>query len=593
MKILKSLIQRPDVDCLVCATDAGREGELIFRHIYYYLKCQKPVKRLWINSLTDQDIKNGFNHLENGDSQKYINLYKCAFAREKADWLVGMNLTRHFSNLYCSYNDKPLSIGRVQTPTLRLIVDRENEIKGFKKNLFYKLQLSYENIIAENEEKYETAEEAEKHKNNLDGTSSIITEKNIEKKAKKAPLLFDITSLQKECSKKFSLSAKQTLDIAQKLYENKLITYPRTDSKFLNRTMRGDVEHLILEICSKRNYSTEIKVDRIIDDSKVTDHHAIIPTTKIFSNYSIGEKESNVLDTIILRTVTSVMDDKLFEHIVCTINAGDHKFKASGNRTILPGWTVLETDEDGTSSVSELEKNIGLFKYNEGDILLSVAVSVVSRETKPKSRFTDDTLLSAMENAGTKEFKNIESIERTGLGTGATRAAIIETLISRGYIERKKRQLLPTLRGMEIIKAVPENITDVQMTVDWEQKISDIKNGKLDDNVFIKEIEEYVCSVVSKKETDPEIKIQNNETGNICPECGAKLIIKEGKYGKFEACSNFPDCKYTNNIKKKKIIYSKEVCPECGSQLVQRKGIYGKFLGCSKYPGCKYVKKIN
>lgn len=586
--IINKLMIRDDVTSIVCATDAGREGELIFRHIYNYLKCKKPIERLWINSLTDEDIKKGFQQLENGNSDKYLYLYACAFAREKADWLVGMNLTRCFSNIYCQYGDKPLSIGRVQTPTLKLIVDRENDIKNFKKNYYYKVQISYNNVVAEYDEKFENKDNAEIIAEETDGTSSIITSLKKEVRKKKAPLLFDITSLQKECNKRFAMSAQQTLDTAQSLYEKKLITYPRTDSKFLNASMKNEAEELASRICKMKNYSININVSAIIDDNKVTDHHAIIPTSKIFTEFSISDQEQKVLEMIVLRYITSVAPDMKFEHLSAVIKAKNYDFKASANRTLDLGWTGI--DKDGTSSIEKENKNINLFGYNINDIFSPVHSQLTSHETKPKQRYTEETILTAMENAGIKDFKNIDGVERIGLGTGATRAAIIEVLLNRGYIERKKRNLIPTERGIHLIDIVPSSVSDVAMTIEWEKQIAEIKKGNLNADVFIKNIEDYICTVIKEYYTNSASLNTVNETGNICPNCGSPLVMKHGKYGDFEACSNYPKCKYINK-KEKKITYSNEKCPLCNGSLIKRNSQFGSFLGCENYPKCRYTKK--
>lgn len=587
IKVIDKLMKRNDVTEIVCATDAGREGELIFRHIYNYLKCSKPVKRLWINSLTEEDIKKGFNSLDNGDTVKYRNLYESAFAREKADWLVGMNLTRCFSNMYCHYGDKPLSIGRVQTPTLKMIVDREKEIISHVKKYSYRPEIKYSNITAEYIEKFENKEDAELIARRAGDQDFIVSKVKIETKRKKAPLLFDITSLQKECNKKYGLSAQQTLDTAQNLYEKKLITYPRTDSKFLNSTMKSETEALIGKLYGAKGISFKIDTDAVIDDSKVTDHHAIIPTNRILSKYSLTDQEQKVLDLIIIRLMSSVAPPMIYEHIKAAVNKDDLEFNAAAKRTVDPGWTVI----DGTSSMIEDEgKNTELFDCKENDVWKSVKSKVNCTLSKPKPRFTEETILTAMENAGSKEFKNIEGIERTGLGTGATRAAIIEVLLSRGYIERKKRNLIPTKRGIDLIEAVPEKVTDVAMTIEWEEQIAEIKNGKRTSDRFIRDIENYVKQVISENYDSDKTNDSSKETGNFCPECGSRMIIKHSKYGEFEACSNYPECKYINKSKKK-AEYTKLKCPKCGGYLVKRNGKFGEFLGCSNYPKCTFVKK--
>ena len=593
INVIKSLMNRNDVSTVVCATDAGREGELIFRHIYNYLECKKPVERLWINSLTEEDIKKGFDNLEDGNSNKFINLYDCAFAREKADWLVGMNMTRCFSNMYGKYGEPPLSIGRVQTPTLKLIVDREKEITGFVKNYHYRPVIKYKDITGEYDGKFEARDDAEKIVNEIDGTSSILESLVVERKRKKTPLLFDITSLQKVCNKRLGLSAKKTLDIVQGLYEKKLTTYPRTDSKFLNATMKDEVNDLADKICTAKQYSTEINTGLVIDDSRVSDHHAIIPTKRILNNYSVDETEQKVLDLITSRFIAAVSTDMIYEQAIAVITVNGHKFKASSKRTVDEGWTSFEGG-DGTSSIldEDTAKNIGLFECTGKERWEPVTAIVNRTETKPKQRFTEETILTAMENAGLKDFKNIDGIERVGLGTGATRAAIIEVLLDRGYIERKKKNLVPTKRGIDLIGVVPEQISDVSMTVDWEEQIADIKKGNLNADNFIKNIENYVNEVIGEnyKPQERAVKKQETATGEKCPMCGETMVIKHGQYGDFEACSNFPNCKYIKR-NEKKITYSKEKCPNCGGKLIERNSRYGRFLGCENYPKCKFVKK--
>lgn len=288
-----------------------------------------------------------------------------------------------------------------------------------------------------------------------------------------------------------------------------------------------------------------------------------------------------------MRLMSAVAPPMIYEHIKAAVNKDDLEFNAAAKRTVDPGWTVI----DGTSSMIEDEgKNTELFNYKENDVWKSVKSSVNSTLSKPKPRFTEETILTAMENAGSKEFKNIEGIERTGLGTGATRAAIIEVLLSRGYIERKKRNLVPTKRGIDLIETVPEKVTDVAMTIEWEEQIAEIKNGKRTADLFIHDIENYVKQVISENYDSDKANDSSKETGNICPECGSRMIIKHSKYGEFEACSNYPECKYINKSKKK-AEYTKLKCPKCGGYLVKRNGKFGEFLGCSNYPKCTFVKK--
>lgn len=519
MEVIKKLINRDDVTTIVCATDAGREGELIFRHIYNYLRCKKPIERLWINSMVEEDIKKGFENLEDGDS-----------------------------------------------------------------------------IVAEYDVKFENRDEAESIVQAVDGTCSIIQSVKREIKRKKAPMLFDITLLQKECNKRLGLNAKNTLDVAQSLYEKKLITYPRTDSKFLNASMEIEARNLAEQICSQRDINVTINTKAVIDDTKVSDHHAIIPTIKALHVNSLNETERDVLEMIMLRFIVSMSPAMLYEHVSTSIKAGDYIFKANANRTIESGWTALDF-EDRTNSIDaeKQDKNIRLFEYKENDSWQQIKSNVNSIETKPKQRFTDDTLLTAMENASLKDFKNIDGIERVGLGTGATRAAIIEVLLDRGYIERRKKSIIPTERGMKLIDIVPKEISDVSMTVRWEEQIAEIKKGKIKSNVFVKQIEDYVCEVIKNyyKPKDTISRKEVKKSGNVCPECGGALVIRQGRFGTFEGCGNYPECKYIKKKEKTQTNTAKAIgtCPKCGGILIKRKSSFGSFIGCTNYPKCKYIKK--
>ena len=287
----------------------------------------------------------------------------------------------------------------------------------------------------------------------------------------------------------------------------------------------------------------------------------------------------------------------LYEHVSTSIKAGDYIFKANANRTIESGWTALDF-EDRTNSIDaeKQDKNIRLFEYKENDSWQQIKSNVNSIETKPKQRFTDDTLLTAMENASLKDFKNIDGIERVGLGTGATRAAIIEVLLDRGYIERRKKSIIPTERGMKLIDIVPKEISDVSMTVRWEEQIAEIKKGKIKSNVFVKQIEDYVCEVIKNyyKPKDTISRKEVKKSGNVCPECGGALVIRQGRFGTFEGCENYPECKYI--IKKKEKTQTNTAkaigtCPKCGGILIKRKSSFGSFIGCTNYPKCKYIKK--
>lgn len=328
----------------------------------------------------------------------------------------------------------------------------------------------------------------------------------------------------------------------------------------------------------------------------MSDHHAIIPTIKALHVNSLNETERDILEMIMLRFIVSMSPAMLYEHVSTSIKAGDYIFKANANRTIESGWTALDF-EDRTNSIDaeKQDKNIRLFEYKENDSWQQIESNVNSIETKPKQRFTDDTLLTAMENASLKDFKNIDGIERVGLGTGATRAAIIEVLLDRGYIERRKKSIIPTERGMKLIDIVPKEISDVSMTVRWEEQIAEIKKGKIKSNVFVKQIEDYVCEVIKNyyKPKDTISRKEVKKSGNVCPECGGALVIRQGRFGTFEGCENYPECKYIKKKEKTQTNTAKaiETCPKCGGILIKRKSSFGSFIGCTNYPKCKYIKK--
>ena len=535
-QILKKLMNRDDVDVVVCATDAGREGELIFRHVYNHAKCKKPVQRLWNNSMAD--IKRDLQHLQDGNDERFIRLYHSAFAREKADWLVGANLTRHFTNLYCNYGDDYLSIGRVQTPTLRMIVDRENEIKSFKKNYYYKVQLKYKDILAEIKDKYEDENEADRISKEVDGTCSMITDIKKEIKKKKAPLLHDIGSLQKECNEKLSISAKETLDTAQKLYEGGYISYPRTGCSYITEDIFEQVPSLIglLKQHPRFTWHAENLCNQplnrhCVDDSKMTDHHALIITENYPQRLSLDEQ--NIYSMIAGRMLEAFSGKCLKETVSVQADCNGVLFGIKGSQIKVPGWRGIYNEP------SEKEEGSLLPEFQEDEILPVLGIDTLVKKTKPQPIFTEASLLAAMEGCGRTldDEKEKEAMEDSGLGTPATRAGIIELLIARHYVERNGRSLIPTPKGLEVYDIVKEKmIANVSMTGGWECALHEIETGKVSTETFTQSINSYTQQITSEllalKLNHPDLPHCN------CPKCGAETIIVFNKVAK---CSD-PNC---------------------------------------------------
>lgn len=584
-KILKELLNSHDVDTVVEATDAGREGELIFRHIYNHARCNKPIERLWINSLTTEDIINGFNNLENGNSSKYNRLYECAFARQKADWLVGMNLTRLYSTMY----NETLTIGRVQTPTLKMIVDREKEIQSFKKSNFYKLHFKNDEITADCDEEFSSQNDADVIIKALNSTAPVITDLTSEEKVETPPLPFDIASLQIQSNKSLGLSAKMTLDVAQNLYEKKLITYPRTDSRYINESMVHEVNEIINKLIEEFKCEDFIpNTRRIANDKKVSDHHAIIPTKNALSlkdDVKLSDSENKILNLIKRQTLLATAPTFDYNVITASFLCGEYEFNAVNKTVSQLGYKSIQSGDLKGFDENKVLKNLNI-NGTAGDVIFYHTV----HETKPKQRYTDASIIKAMEVAGKIDFSHIEGLERAGLGTGATRADIIEKLIKVGYLERSKKQLVPTDKATKLFEVINSKVADVKLTANWEQTIADIKNGKASQYNFINSIEKYVKEVIMQDRNEKkEINFKDVKVVGTCPECGNDLIEKKGKYGKFNACSNYPECKYIQPSAKKEVKATDDICPDCGSPMVIRKGKYGEFEACSNYPECKYV----
>lgn len=524
--ILKKLMQRKDVESLICATDAGREGELIFRLVYHQCGCKKPVERLWISSMEDSAIREGFQKLRPGT--EYDALYEAALCRERADWIVGINATRLFSCLY----GQTLNVGRVMTPTLAMVVMRDAAIRAFKPEPFYSAELKFRDFQAGGERMKAKAEAEKLVAECCQAGSAIITKVEQKEKSEKPPALFDLTSLQREANRQLGFTAQQTLDYTQALYEKKLVTYPRTDSRYLT----DDMAPLVPELVSVIQQSFQIQPDvsapvnaaQVINSKKVTDHHAIIPT-KTAAGYDISSLPSGeqaILTLLAVRLICAVGTPCLYAETVVEVECAGQKFRTKGKTATDIGWRRYA----GKPS-EEAEKNAGageLPELSEGMTLELARVDLKEGKTSPPKSFTEDLLLSAMESASSDEFP--AGVERKGIGTPATRAAIIEKLVQKGFIERrgdkKTKYLCSTDKGNALVTVVPEQIQSPSMTADWEEKLLKIEHGEYDGDAFMGEISSMVSGLVKTYEAvkgadvlmQPERKVIGS-----CPACGSDV----------------------------------------------------------------------
>ena len=472
-KILRDLIKDKRVTELVCATDAGREGELIFRLVYHKAGCTKPFKRLWISSLEDAAIREGFNHLRDGSD--YDKLYEAALSRSKADWIVGINGTRLFTTLY----KKKLVVGRVQTPTLAMLVEREGKITTFHKEKYFNVHVERDGLIADME-KIKTEEEAKTIAAACDKKQAVVSSVRKETKTVNPPKLYDLTTLQREANRYYSFTAQQTLDLVQSLYEKKLLTYPRTDSQFITDDMEGTARKVIDIICRKVSIFDGIRHDpdmkRIINNAKVTDHHAIIPTVQLEKQdlFELPQSEQKVLSLVGMRLLAATGEKHIYDETRITLSCEGYEFKSKGKTVTQEGWKAVEQRFKASLKTKDKEDPEKVLPaVNENDILSPVSASVTEHYTTPPKPYTEDTLLSAMETAGNDEFD--EETEKKGLGTPATRAGIIEKLVKSGFIERKGKSLVPTKDGSNLVCVLPEQITSPTMTAEWENTLMQIE----------------------------------------------------------------------------------------------------------------------
>ena len=537
--VLKELMNREDIEYLVNGCDAGREGELIFQRVYDLSGCRKPVRRLWISSMEDEAIKNGFREMQ--DASLYRNLCMAAVCRAQADWLIGMNATRAYTTKYF----KKLVVGRVQTPTLAMLTERQDRIEHFQKETFYRVELTDGKLVAVSEN-ITNKTDAELLAALCDGSEAIITELKREQKKVSPPKLYDLTSLQREANRYFGFTAKKTLDLLQELYEEKLVTYPRTDSRFVTEDMIGTVEELagkmplMLPFVEYGQLGHNIK--RVINNKKVSDHHAILPTKEAVEKgiMDLPVDKKNLMILIGQQVLQAVGEDYLYEQADVTVNCQKNEFTARGKTAVQMGFKDVEkafrshcVKTEKADSDRQLEIPYG---YQKGMQLFNVKAETSIHYTSPPKSFNEDTLLAAMETAGNKEFD--EKTEKKGLGTPATRASTIEKLVASGYAQRKGKQIIPTAEGRELIRVMPENLKSAGLTAEWENRLLLMERGELNGEQFMDDIVTMLEEILNGCRKIPEEERNRFQTAKEligkCPVCGSDIF--EGKRNFY--CSN-------------------------------------------------------
>ena len=539
--ILRGLMNDKRVTELVCATDAGREGELIFRLVYNKAGCKKPFKRLWISSLEDEAIREGFSHLR--DSSEFDRLYEAALSRSKADWIVGINGTRLFTSLY----HKKLVVGRVQTPTLAMLAERDGKISGFQKEKYFNVHVEKDGFTADME-KVKSEEEAKQIAGACDKKEASVSSVKRESKTANPPKLYDLTTLQREANRYYGFTAQQTLDLVQSLYEKKLLTYPRTDSQYITEDMEGTARRVITAVCSVlplfAGVSFEPDIKRVTDNAKVTDHHAIIPTVQIEKQdiADLPKTEQQILNLVAMRLLCATGGKHTYDETEITVSCGGYSFAAKGRTVTAEGWKAVERRfKDSLKSKEKEEADKELPPLRENDVLESVAATVTEHYTSPPKAYTEDTLLSAMETAGNGEFD--EDTEKKGLGTPATRAGIIEKLVKSGYAERKGKSLTVSKDGINLIAVLPDAVTSPAMTAEWENTLMQIERGDADASDFLNGIIGMTADLVKahpsvSSEEASRFQTERESIGT-CPRCGSPVYVGKGRY----YCGN-RDCSF-------------------------------------------------
>ena len=526
--ILQKLMHRPDVDSMICATDAGREGELIFRLVCQQAGCKKPFTRLWLSSMEENAIREGFASLK--PSTEYDALYQAALCRERADWIVGINSSRLFSCLY----GRPLAVGRVMTPTLAMAVQREAAISAFTPEKFYTVSLAFADGGTASSKRFSQKADAETLLANCRKEVSTVVQK-VERKEKteKPPQLYDLTTLQRDANRLLGFTAQQTLDYAQSLYEKRLITYPRTDSRFLTEDMAASLPGLVTD--TGKAFAVEeplpINVQQVINGSKVTDHHALLPTKSMAKAdlAALPAGERNVLRLIAARLLCAVGEPHRYAETTLTTICAGEEFTVKGKVVLSEGWKAMERKMLG-ELLGKQKEQAALPDVQEQSQCSIASAELKEGQTSPPKHFTEDTLLHAMETASADSMP--EGVERQGIGTPATRAATIEKLVQKGFLERKgikkTKVLLPTDKGKVLITVMPEEIQSPEMTADWETKLLQIERGEMEPETFMTEIKEMISSLVTTTEAAKGANaLMKNKVIGVCPNCGANVVERE------------------------------------------------------------------
>lgn len=595
---VKSQLTRGDVNEIIIATDAGREGELVARWIIAKAKVNKPIRRLWISSVTDKAIKDGFTNLKPGKA--YENLYASAVARSEADWYIGLNASRALTTKF----NAQLNCGRVQTPVVAIIAKREEEIKHFKAQTYYgieaqtidKLKLTWQD--AQGNSRSFDKDKIDAIVKKLGNANATVTE--IERKPKKtySPGLYDLTELQRDANKIFGFSAKDTLNIMQKLYEqHKVLTYPRTDSRFISTDIVGTLSER-LKACGIGEYrlltnkilKRPIKASKtFVDDSKVSDHHAIIPTEGYVNFSAFNDKERKIYDLVVKRFLAVLFPAFEYEQLTLRAKISDEKFVASGKTILSSGWKEVYENRFEDDDTSEDLKEQILPRIEKGNTLNVTLIAQISGQTKPPARFNEATLLSAMENPSKfmeTQNKNLaETLKSTGgLGTVATRADIIEKLFNSFLMEKKGKDIYLTSKGKQLLDLVPEELKSPTLTAKWEQKLEAIANGKLKKEVFISEMKNYTKEIVAEiKGSDKKYKHDNISTKS-CPDCGKPMLELNGKKGKMLVCQD-RECGHRKNVAR----VTNARCPQCKKKLELRGEGEGQIFVCK----CGHREKLS
>ena len=595
---VKSQLTRGDVKDIIIATDAGREGELVARWIIEKANVKKPIKRLWISSVTDKAIKDGFNRLKPG--KDYENLYASAVARSEADWYIGLNATRALTTKH----NAQLNCGRVQTPTVAMVAAREEEIKNFKPKTYYGIEAKSDALTLTWQDKDGNSRSFNKEK--MDAILQSLGKQNaevvaIDRKAKKtySPALYDLTELQRDANKLFGYSAKETLNIMQKLYEqHKVLTYPRTDSRYLSSDIVSTIPERLKAIggaeyskLANRIANKPIKATKaFVDDSKVSDHHAIIPTEGYVNYAAFNDKERKIYDLVVKRFLAVLYPAHEFEQLTVHAKIGSESFIARGKTVIKAGWKEVYNNRfDDEESADDVKEQL-LPRLNKGDELKVSLIAQTSGQTKPPARFNEATLLSAMENPTkymeTKDKKLAATLKSTGgLGTVATRADIIDKLFNSFLIEKRGgKDIYITSKGRQLLDLVPDELKSPATTAEWEQKLEMIAKGKLDKNAFINEMKQHTKEIVADiKASDKKFKHDNISTKS-CPECGKPMLEVNGKKGKMLVCQD-RECGYRKNVAR----LTNARCPQCKKKMELRGEGTGQIFTCK----CGYREKLS